>query len=38
VTTGGAITSSSAQTIKLTFNVAATDQVTPEWWKVWVSN
>ena len=38
VVTGGAIASGSSQTLKLTFNVAATDAVTPEWWRVWVSN
>ncbi len=38
VTTGGAINSASPQTLKLTFNVASTDQVTPQFWYVTESN
>ena len=38
VITGGAINSASSQTLKLTFNVASTDQVTPQFWYVTESN
>ena len=38
VATGGAINSVSSQILKLTFNVASTDQVTPQFWYVTESN
>jgi hypothetical protein len=36
--TGGAINAATSQTLKLTFNVASTDQVTPQFWYVTESN